>query len=201
MDEQAKPKLLLQVCCAPDATVVVERLREEYDIGVYFYNPNIHPESEYRKRAEEMENLAPQLSVRCFIGQYESELWFGLTKGLGREPEKGRRCKVCIYMRLLRTAQLAKKHGYDFFATVLTVSPHKDAELINWLGRKVADHVGVKYIESNFKKKDGFKRSIELSRQFGLYRQDYCGCKYSKRDRERQKREQELAQKSNRELK
>lgn len=197
MNQPVKSKLLLHICCAPDATVAVERLKDEYDIGVYFYNPNIHPESEYHKRAEEMQNLAPQLGVKYFIGQYESELWFGLTKGLESEPEKGRRCKVCFHMRIKRTAQFAQEHGYDFFATVLTVSPHKDAELINTLGSEIAEQTGVKYLESNFKKKDGFKRSIELSHQFGLYRQDYCGCVYSKRDREQQKRERALAQNLN----
>jgi predicted adenine nucleotide alpha hydrolase (AANH) superfamily ATPase len=188
----SKSRLLLQVCCAPDATVAVERLKDKYDLTLFFYNPNIHPENEYRKRALETQRLAPKLDVECIVYDYDAELWFELTRGMEKEPEKGRRCEICFRMRLLKTAQFAKEHGYDIFATVLTVSPHKNADLINRIGNQVAESVGVPYMESNFKKKDGFKRSLELSRQYRLFRQDYCGCLHSQRDREIQKSEQAL---------
>ena len=184
MTPDPKIKLLLQICCAPDATVAIERLKEEYDITLFFYNPNIHPEKEYKKRAIEVQRLSPQKGLQCVVEHYDDELWFELTKGLENEPEKGRRCSVCFRMRLQKTAEYAKQNGFDMFATVLTVSPHKNAELINRIGNEISQTIGIPYLESNFKKKDGFKRSIELSRKFGLFRQDYCGCTFSRRDRE-----------------
>ncbi len=179
-----KPKILLQVCCAPDATVGAERLQQDFDVGVFFYNPNIHPQSEYELRVEEMIRLAPLIGVSVLPAPYDSKNWFEAVKGLEHEPEKGARCHVCFYMRLQKTALAAKENGYDYFGTVLTVSPHKDAELINKIGFEIAEKTGTKYLESNFKKKDGFKRSIELSKQYNLYRQDYCGCIFSKKERE-----------------
>lgn len=182
---QPKTRLLLHICCAPDATVVVERLSAEYDLAVYFYDPNIHPEEEYRLRCDEMQKLADRLGIPFFEGEYDADRWFGMVKGLEHEPEGGARCAVCFRMRLERAARFAAEKGYRIFTTVLTVSPHKDADLINRLGREAAASHGVEFIEGNFKKKDGFKRSVELSREYGLYRQDYCGCLYSHREDKR----------------
>lgn len=179
-----KPKILFQVCCAPDATVAAERLRDEYAIGVYFFNPNIHPDAEYHKRVQEMERLAPQIGVVNYPAPYEPEKWFEAVKGYEHEPEKGARCHICFRLRLEATAAAAKELGIGLFGTVLTVSPHKDAELINRLGRDIGALYCVEYFESNFKKRDGFKRSLELSKEFGLYRQDYCGCVFSRLERE-----------------
>jgi predicted adenine nucleotide alpha hydrolase (AANH) superfamily ATPase len=180
-----KSKILLQVCCAPDATVAAERLCDEYAVGVYFYNPNIHPVEEYLKRVGEMERLAAEIGVDIHPAPYEPELWLEAVDGLQHEPEGGRRCEICFRMRLERTAKAAMELGYDLFATVLTVSPHKNADLINRIGEEVGKSMGIPYLSSNFKKKDGFKRSIELSREYGLYRQDYCGCLFSKQQRDK----------------
>lgn len=182
MASEKLPTLLLQVCCAPDATVVIERMRADYDITVYYYNPNIQPESEYKLRVEEMQRLAAEMNVPCKIGPYDSKRWLQLVRGLEQLPEGDKRCEVCFRMRLEQTARKAAAEGFDFFTTVLTVSPHKDAALINSLGREIGEKFQIKFIEENFKKKDGFKRSIELSREYNLYRQNYCGCIYSKRD-------------------
>lgn len=180
MDHTVK-KLLLHICCAPDATVVVERLRSAFDITGFFYNPNIHPEQEYELRTEEMKRLAFKMAFPLAVGPYDAEQWFSLTKGLEEMPEGGERCRICFQMRLEKTAQLAAKEKFDFFTTVLTVSPHKNAALVNQLGQVIAHENKVSFLESNFKKKDGFKRSIELSKIYHLYRQNYCGCKYSVR--------------------
>jgi len=181
-----KPKILLQVCCAPDATVASERLGDEYRVGVYFYNPNIHPREEYIKRVEEIERLSIEIDVEIHPAPYEPEEWQKAVRGLEHEPEGGQRCETCFRMRLERTAMAARELGYDLFATVLTVSPHKNASLINRIGEEIGQAVGVPYLPSNFKKRDGFKRSIELSRKYDLYRQDYCGCIFSKQQRSKQ---------------
>jgi predicted adenine nucleotide alpha hydrolase (AANH) superfamily ATPase len=179
-----KEKLLLHVCCAPDATVVVERLSPEYDITIFFYNPNIHPETEYEQRLTEMKKLATQLEVPLLPAEYDADVWFRAVKGMEYLPEGGKRCEICFKLRLEKTAQMAKAHQFEIFTTVLTVSPHKNAALINEIGKMSSEKFGVPFMEANFKKKDGFKRSIELSRQYHLYRQNYCGCIYSKTERE-----------------
>jgi predicted adenine nucleotide alpha hydrolase (AANH) superfamily ATPase len=183
MDRQ-KRKILLHACCAPDAAVVVERLANDFDVSVVFYNPNIHPQEEYRLRLEEMRLVAECMGAGLVESDYDVDRWFELTRGLEHEPEKGKRCDVCFEMRLRQTAQTAVHKGFDLFGTVLTVSPHKDAGKINEIGRRLGNEIGVEFLEADFKKKDGFKRSIELSRQFDLYRQDYCGCIHSRRERE-----------------
>jgi len=180
--------MLLHICCAPDATVVIERLSPEYDLTGYFYNPNIHPKREYYLRLEEMKKLAERLNLQLVWDEYDVDRWFALTRDLKDEPEGGRRCEVCFRMRLERAADYAKANGFDIFTTVLTVSPHKKAEVINRIGEEIANEYEVQFLSANFKKKDGFKRSVELSKKFGLYRQDYCGCVYSKEERERRKR-------------
>jgi predicted adenine nucleotide alpha hydrolase (AANH) superfamily ATPase len=176
-----KPKMLLHICCAPCSTAVIERLRDEFDITGYFYDPNIHPEEEYIRRLEETKGLYNKLSIPLIEAQYDAEIWFELTEDFKHEPEGGKRCELCYDMRLEKAAGFAKENGFDIFATVLSISPHKKAEAINNIGRKLAEKYGIKFYEADFKKKDGFKRSLELSREYNLYRQDYCGCVYSKR--------------------
>jgi len=174
-------KLLLHICCAPDATVVVERLRTDYEITGFFYNPNIHPQKEYQLRVKEMEKLASQMDFPLKTGHYDDDRWFSLIKGLEEEPEGGKRCEICFHTRLQATAELAANLEFDLFTTVLTVSPHKNADLINKLGNAVAEKNNVSFLPENFKKKDGFKRSIELSKIYNLYRQNFCGCVFSRK--------------------
>lgn len=179
-----KQNLLLHICCAPDATVVIERLRSEYDITAFFYNPNIHPENEHNLRLQEMLELAEKLKIPCKYAEYDAQNWFALVKGHESVPEGGSRCEICFRMRLEKTAQFAAAERFDLFTTVLSVSPHKNADLINQIGIKVGETYHIPFMEANFKKQDGFKRSLELSRYYGLYRQDYCGCIFSKKERE-----------------
>lgn len=187
---QAKKKrLLLHVCCAPDATVVLERLAPEFAISIFFYNPNIHPEKEYRFRLAEMETFAKQQGYPLLHAEYDADTWFQLTEGMEKIPEGGARCTVCFEMRLRKTAEMARKHGFEIFTTVLSVSPHKNAKLINQIGTQIANEFALEFMEANFKKKNGFLRSLELSRQYNLYRQDYCGCVYSQKEREQQKQQ------------
>ena len=174
-----KDRLLLHVCCAPDATVAFERLSKDWRIVGYFFNPNIYPVEEYAKRLGDFQRLGCQMGIEVRSGEYCDQEWYNRIKGLENEPEKGRRCDVCFQFRLENAAQIAKTEGFDAFATVLTVSPHKNAEKINRMGQMLAEQYGTDYLATDLKKQDGFKRSVELSRQFGLYRQKYCGCKFS----------------------
>lgn len=181
-----KRKILLHSCCAPCSTSVIERLSEYYKITVLYYNPNIYPEAEYLKRkAEQLRFIDalnfkyPELKVQFLDCDYESEKFYEAAKGLEREPEGGARCPVCFKLRLEKTAILAKEKGFDLFGTTLTVSPHKDAELINLIGEGLQHKYDIKFLKANFKKGDGYKRSIELSRQLDLYRQNYCGCEFA----------------------
>jgi predicted adenine nucleotide alpha hydrolase (AANH) superfamily ATPase len=163
-----KPKLLLHICCAPDATVAIERLSQDYAVETVFYNPNIHPKEEYEKRLAEMRKVAEQGGVPLHEGPYDDARWFDLAKNLMEDPERGRRCEVCFRMRMESTAAFAKEHGFQAFAATLTVSPHKDANLINRLGKEAGEHFGVTYLATDLKKKDGFKRSLELSQELRL---------------------------------
>jgi predicted adenine nucleotide alpha hydrolase (AANH) superfamily ATPase len=174
-------RLLLHICCAPDATVGIERLKADFDVVGLFYNPNIHPRSEYDKRLAAMRTVSEIAGFPFIEGPYKTSSWFDEVKGLEGEPEKGLRCEACIRMRLRATARISLEEGFDAFAAVLTVSPRKDAAMINRYGEQAAEEFGVEYLPTDLKKKDGFKRSVELSRQYGLYRQDYCGCEFSKR--------------------
>lgn len=176
-------KLLLHICCAPDAVFAVKQFRDiDGSIAGYFYNPNIHPEEEYNFRLREMEELAEKMDLRLFTGEYDREVWFELTEGLEDEPERGERCRICIRKRLKKTAKKAESEGFDAFASVLTNSPHKDLDMINSLGKRLGEEHGIKYLKSFFRKSEGFKKSVELSEQFQLYRQSYCGCIYSRND-------------------
>ncbi len=174
-------KLLLHTCCGPCVTVPLERLRESFQVTCYFYNPNIHPRKEYQNRLEELKRLLQQLDAEIIVAEYDTRVWFDAVKGLEDEPEGGKRCEVCFRLRLEKTAQTAKEKGFDAFTTVMSISPHKNFKLLNEIGNELARKYGVEYIEANFKKKDGFKRSVELSKKYNLYRQDYCGCVFSKR--------------------
>ncbi|MDZ7335576.1 MAG: epoxyqueuosine reductase QueH [candidate division KSB1 bacterium] len=180
-----KPKLLLHTCCAPCVTVPRMRLQDEYDIYCFFYNPNIHPEQEYLRRLAELKRIARQLSIVVIEQPYDVDRWMNLIRGLESAPERGQRCQICYRMRLEATAQFAKQEGIEYFTTTLTISPHKDATMINRLGEELAGRYGVHFLSENFKKKDGYKQSLELSAQFQLYRQDYCGCIFSQRSHQR----------------
>jgi predicted adenine nucleotide alpha hydrolase (AANH) superfamily ATPase len=174
-----KGSLLLHVCCAPDATVGFERLGKDWNVVGYFFNPNIYPSEEYAKRLEDFLRLGDLMGVETRVGEYCDEEWYEVIKGWEDEPEGGKRCKLCFRYRLRNTAELAQQGGFDAFATVLTVSPHKDAEKINDFGKALGEEFQVEYLATNLKKQDGFKRSVEMSKQFGLYRQNYCGCEFS----------------------
>lgn len=178
-----KPVLLLQCCCAPCSSAVLERLKEHFRLRLYFYNPNIYPKEEYEKRLGQFDKLLKNMTFpneTDFIkAEYDQEEFFSRVKGLENEREGGRRCTECYHLRLEETAKKARETGADYFCTTLSVSPHKNAGLLNEIGAQLQEEYGVKYLFSDFKKKEGYKRSIELSNEFGLYRQNYCGCKYS----------------------
>jgi len=177
-----KPKLLVHICCAADALYVLVLLKENYAVSGYFYNPNIHPFEEYVQRLEETRKVAQTLNVKLLEETYDDERWFKITQKFKEEPEKGRRCDICYAMRLEKTAQKASELGFDIFATVMSLSPWKKADVLNRLGRMFARKYKINFLEANFKKKDGFRKSVELSKSHGLYRQNYCGCKYSMKD-------------------
>ena len=179
-----KRKLLAHICCAPDAAYVIGLLKEEFEVSGFFYNPNIHPVEEYYRRLQEMRRLAGLLRIPLIEGAYDEAEWFERVAGLEAEPEKGRRCDVCYSMRLEKTARLAAERSDDIFATVMSLSPWKKADVLNALGLKLGRAHGTAFLQADFKKKDGFRKSLELSRSLGLYRQNYCGCIYSLRNRE-----------------
>ena len=174
-------RLLLHICCAPDATVGIERLSPDFEVEGFYCNPNIHPAEEYRRRLDGMRDLSNLVQFPFTEGEYDINAWFQAVRGQENEPEKGLRCEICIGRRLRSTAATARENRFDAFATVLTISPKKDAALINRLGTLAGEEFGVEYVPTDLKKKEGFKRSVELSREYGLYRQDYCGCEFSKR--------------------
>ncbi len=177
------PKLLLHACCAPCACYPIELLKGEYDITLFFYNPNIHPKTEYQARLAEIKKFCLAENIKLVEGEYDVRRWFELTKDMKHEPEKGKRCDICYEIRMRKTAEYAKVHGFDCFGTDLSISPHKKADVINDIGKKLEQDYGVKYLAANFKKQDGFKKSLEISHKHNFYRQDYCGCTFSKRDR------------------
>lgn len=178
------PKLLVHSCCAPCSSYVLEYLNNFFDITVLYYNPNISPKEEYEHRkAEEIRLISENKwinPVKFTDCDYDGNIYNTAVKGLEREPEGGARCEVCFRLRLEKTAQTAKENGFEYFVTTLSISPLKNAELLNKLGNEIGEKYGVKYLPSDFKKRNGYKRSIELSREFNLYRQNFCGCVYSK---------------------
>lgn len=181
------PTLLLHCCCAPCSSAVLERLSSFFQITVLYYNPNITLEEEYQKRIKELKRFIKEYPTKYPIkwmeGQYQPELFFEKTKGLENEKEGGKRCFVCYQMRLEETARLAKENHFDYFTTTLSISPHKNVVWLNEIGEKLASDLEIGYLYADFKKKEGYKRSIVLSKEYHLYRQDYCGCSYSKLDK------------------
>ncbi len=178
------PRLLLHACCAPCSSYVLEYLSNYFEITVFFYNPNITDEVEYKKRVEEAKRLIREMNlpnkVDLLEGKYEPEQFFLMAKGLENEKEGGSRCYECYKMRLKEAACIAAKYEYPYFTTTLSISPHKNAMWINELGKEMEKEYGGFFLPSDFKKKNGFKRSIELSEQYHLYRQNFCGCIYSR---------------------
>jgi len=185
-DNTAAPKVLLHSCCAPCSSYCMEYLAEHFELGVLYFNPNISEEEEYNKRIAELKRLVGEMhfrhEVKVIEGRYDPQEYFDAVKGLEAEPEGGERCFVCFRLRLREAAEYAKRLGYDYFTTTLTISPLKNAAKINEIGNSIAEEFGVKFLPSDFKKKNGYKRSIELSNEHHLYRQNYCGCIFSKRD-------------------
>lgn len=183
------PRLFLHACCAPCSSYVLEYLSEYFDITVFFYNPNIGPQTEYDKRVAELKRLIEKMPTKYPVhlqtGNYEPQRFLAAVRGLEQEPEGGKRCAVCFRLRLEEAAKLAAENGYDYFCTTLTISPLKNAALLNQIGEETGEKYGVSYLPSDFKKREGYKRSIVLSQQYALYRQDYCGCMFSKAEREK----------------
>ncbi len=189
--EQRK-SLLLHSCCAPCSSAVLEKLQEIFEITVFYYNPNISGAVEYRKRVEEQKRLIkafnqkkPDFSIDIKDGDYEPEKFYEIAKGLEKCPEGGERCFKCYALRLEKTARLAKEGAFDYFTTTLTISPLKNAGKLNEIGEEMAEKYGTVFLPSDFKKKEGYKRSIELSKEYNLYRQNFCGCAFSKAEGER----------------
>lgn len=186
--EGITPSLLLHACCAPCSSYCLEYLAEYFKITVFYYNPNIYPESEYAHRVAEEKRLIASLPVKNKIdfieGRFDPSEFYDAVKGLETAKEGGERCFTCYELRLRETARLAKERDFDYFTTTLTISPLKNAAKLNEIGEALAEEYGVLHLPSDFKKKEGYKRSIELSRQYSLYRQNYCGCVFSRRERE-----------------
>lgn len=173
-------RLLLHSCCGPCSTVAIERLKDEFDLTVFYYNPNIEPMEEYEKRKVEQQKVCAAMGVPFLDFDYDNSSWRDFVKGLENEKEGGKRCEKCFIYRLKRTAEYAKEHDFDIFSTTLTVSPHKNTQVINAVGQDLANEIGIEFLPESFKKKDGYLRSVNLSKELGLYRQNYCGCLYGK---------------------
>ena len=188
------PRILLHSCCAPCSTHVIDTLSPCFDITVLYYNPNIEPYEEYEKRKQEEVRFISEYQAKNKLDildvQHENELFREMARGLEDVPEGGARCIKCYYLRMEKTAKLAREHGYDYFATTLTVSPLKNSQKLNDIGRILSEQYGIQYLYSDFKKKEGYKHSIEMARVYDLYRQDYCGCVFSKEQREKEKQKQ-----------
>ncbi len=185
------PSLLLHSCCGPCSSYCIEYLSNFFKVTVFYYNPNIYPDEEYYHRVKEQQRFINEFETKypvSFIeGDYDKESFYSIAKGLEKEPEKGKRCHKCYELRLRRTAEVAEKKGFDFFTTTLTISPMKDSMVLNEIGEKVSLGLSAKWLPSDFKKKEGYKRSTELSKEYNMYRQDYCGCVYSYNERQQQK--------------
>lgn len=178
------PRVMLHSCCAPCSSYVIEYLSKYFYLTIFYYNPNIAPREEYEKRKKEQIKLINMMETKYKVDildcDYDNDLYESSIKGLENEPERGRRCEVCFRLRLDKTAKKAKELGYDYYGTTLTVSPYKNCLMINEIGLDIGNKLDIKYLVSDFKKRNGYKRSIELSHEYNLYRQNYCGCIYSK---------------------
>ncbi len=186
-----KPSLLLHACCAPCSSYVLEYLSQYFNITLFYYNPNISPEKEYRFRVDEVKRLISQMPCATAVffieSDYEPDKFYEIAKGSELEDEGGSRCFRCYRLRLEKTAEYADVHGFDYFTTTLSISPYKNAEKLNTIGAELSEKYNTQYLYSDFKKKNGYKRSIELSNEYELYRQNYCGCEFSKLAAERNK--------------
>ena len=186
-----RPKLLIHACCGPCSSYVIEYLNKYFDITIYYYNPNIYPTVEFLRRYDELEkfikefNKKNNIKIKLNAVDYETKEFYEAIRGLEHMGEKSRRCYNCYKLRMTKAAQYAKENNYDYFTTTLSISPYKNANWINEIGKKLEEKIGIKYLYSDFKKNDGYKRSLELSKEYNLYRQEYCGCVYSKEERER----------------
>ncbi len=193
------PRLLLHSCCAPCSSYVLEYLSNHFEITVFYYNPNISPKEEYEKRAAEQQYLIDHLPakhpIRLVVGAYEPERFYAESKGLEKVPEGGERCARCFWLRLEETAKMAVAGGFDYFTTTLTISPLKNAQKLNEIGEELSGIYQVEHLPSDFKKKNGYKRSVELSAEYGLYRQNYCGCVFSKAEADARQMEHFLTKK------
>ena len=182
------PKLFLHSCCAPCSSYTLEYLSNYFDITVYYFNPNISPKEEFDKRFAEQKRLIEELPakhpIKLVLGEYDYNDFLSIAKGYEDIPEGGERCFRCYRMRLESTAKLAKEQGFDYFCTTLSISPLKNSQKINQIGLEVAEKYGIKWLPSDFKKKEGYKRSIELSKEYSLYRQNFCGCVFSKENKD-----------------
>lgn len=189
------PRLLLHACCAPCSSAVLEYLSQYFAITLLYYNPNIAPLEEYQKREAELRRLVSQMKfthpVELLPCQYDGQAFVQAARGLEGEPEGGKRCEACFRLRLRYAAQEAARMRFDYYTTTLSISPMKNAPLLNQLGEEIGREFGVAHLPSDFKKKDGYKRSVQLSKEYDLYRQDYCGCAFSKAQRQREKEERE----------
>lgn len=177
--------MLLHICCAPCSTHVINVLKDRYVITGFFYNPNIHPKEEYIRRLEEVRRFCSEVGMDLVEGEYKPGQWFELVRGHEKDPEGGERCLICYQDRLEETARYASRSAFEFFTTTLTVSPHKNSKSIFSIARRLAGKYNVEFYEEDFKKRDGFKKSVELSKKYHMHRQDYCGCIFSKRQRNR----------------
>ena len=183
------PSLLLHSCCGPCSSYCIEYLSKYFNITVFYYNPNIYPDEEYYHRVKEqqrfIEAFPTKYPVQFIEGDYEKNRFYDIAKGLEHEPEKGARCHKCYELRLRRTAEVAREKSFDFFATTLTISPMKDSQVLNEIGIRISEEEGVAWLPSDFKKREGYKRSTELSAEYDMYRQDYCGCVFSYNERKK----------------
>ncbi len=191
-----KPKLLIHSCCGPCSSAVIERLMENFQINILFYNPNLDSKMEWERRIKEQRKIIDALKkdekINLIVPDFIPEEFLSVIRGTEKAPEGGKRCMRCYYLRLLYTGLCARDLDCDFWTTSLTISPHKDSQIINKMGLAIEKKTGAKFLMSDFKKKNGFKRSVELSQQYNLYRQDYCGCKFSKIEAENRNRNKSL---------
>jgi len=185
--KKEKPLLLLHICCAPCATHVIELLKRDFVIAPFFYNPNIQPEREFKQRKDEAQRLASMMGFNLVCLTEGQEEWLDRVKGFENEPEGGKRCEICYQFRLDKSAQYAEEEGIPWLATTLSISPHKKAAVINAIGNAAAKKYGINFFNADFKKKNGFKISCELSEKYQLYRQDYCGCLFSLNNKSKSK--------------
>ena len=197
---EKKPSLFLHCCCAPCSSYVLEYLHPYFQITLFFYNPNITEEKEYKKRKEELKRYVSEIpfgkEIKMVDADYLPEKFWEVSRGLEQEPERGGRYEKCFQLRLSETAKKAREGNYDYFCTTLSISPHKNADLLMKIGEELAERFEICYLPSDFKKKNGYKRSIELSREYDLYRQDYCGCVFSQKQRRKEQENEKENDKS-----